>query len=170
MTGVDKYIHKLLEFVEAEYAGTLQTPKDFLCLSLDVKKRTGYSISISTIKRLFGYVKYGSTPSVRTLNTFSQFIGYSDFKRFCSDVDSNIYLPVSRVVLSDKTLSNGDTVMVKLRSGYNSRQFMLSYCGNFKFSMQPCSAKQKETTVQDNDAESPLDIEIVSINKKKGYL
>ncbi len=169
MAGVNKYIHKLLEFVESEYAGTLQTPKDFLCLSLDIQKRTGYNVSVSTIKRLFGYVKYGNSPSLRTLNTFSQFIGYSDFNMFCSDIDNNSNFPVPRIVLSDKVLSKGDAVMVKVHRFNGSKLFMLRYTGNFKFSVHSCLLKNEEAPHNDV-SESLSDVEIVSVGKKNGYL
>lgn len=169
MTGVNKYIDKLLEFVEFEYAGTLQTPKDFLCLSLDIQKRTGYNVSVSTIKRLFGYVKYGNSPSLRTLNTFSQFIGYSDFNRFCSDMDNNVNFHVPRIVLSDKIVSKGDAVMIKVHRLSSSKLLMLRYLGNFKFSIHSCPLKREETP-HDDVSESLSDIEIVSVGKKNSYL
>ena len=55
---------------------------DFEKLSGKVQERTGVMLSISTLKRIFGRVDYQSAPSLTTLNTLSQFIGYEDWRAF----------------------------------------------------------------------------------------
>lgn len=57
---------------------------DFEKLSEKIQEETGVILSISTLKRVFGKVSYGSSPSVTTLNTLSQFVGFEDWRSFCN--------------------------------------------------------------------------------------
>lgn len=58
------------------------TPSEFNELSREIQKKTGRSISLSSIKRIWGYVKYEGSPSVTTLNTIARFNGYNDWDTF----------------------------------------------------------------------------------------
>lgn len=58
------------------------TNYDFEKLSDDILKATGVNLSVSTLKRFFGKVKYGSSPSVTTLNTLSRFLNFEDWRAF----------------------------------------------------------------------------------------
>lgn len=62
---------------------------DFEKLSDEILKVTGVNLSVSTLKRFFGKVKYGSSPSVTTLNTLSQFLGFEDWRDFVSKQEPN---------------------------------------------------------------------------------
>jgi hypothetical protein len=53
---------------------------DFEKLSDKVQEKTGVTISISTLKRIFGRVNYNSAPSLTTLNTLTQFAGFEDWR------------------------------------------------------------------------------------------
>ena len=55
---------------------------DFEGLSREIQEKTGVVLSISTLKRIFGKVSYESSPSVTTLNTLSQFVGFEDWRSF----------------------------------------------------------------------------------------
>jgi len=57
---------------------------DFEKLSGKIQEKTGVVLSISTLKRIFGKVSYESSPSVTTLNTLSQFVGFEDWRIFCN--------------------------------------------------------------------------------------
>lgn len=56
--------------------------RDFARLSEDIWQQTGYSISISTLKRTWGRVKSNSRPSAATLDVLAQFAGYEDYRDF----------------------------------------------------------------------------------------
>lgn len=58
------------------------TPTEFNELCRLIYKKTGKSISLSSIKRLWGYVKYTGFPSVTTLNTLAQYNGFKDWDTF----------------------------------------------------------------------------------------
>lgn len=58
------------------------THQDFLNLSEMILEATGVSLSSTTLKRLWGKVKYKSVPNVTTLNVLAQFAGYADWRTF----------------------------------------------------------------------------------------
>jgi hypothetical protein len=62
---------------------------DFEKLSEEIQKVTGISLSVSTLKRFFGKAKYGSTPSVTTLNTLAAFLDFPDWRDFEMSVIRN---------------------------------------------------------------------------------
>jgi hypothetical protein len=55
---------------------------DFEKLSDAVAEKTGVTLSVSTLKRIFGRVSYQSAPSVTTLNTLARFVGFEDWRAF----------------------------------------------------------------------------------------
>lgn len=55
---------------------------DFEKLSDRVQEKTGVTLSVSTLKRIFGRVNYKSAPSLTTLNTLTQFAGFEDWRSF----------------------------------------------------------------------------------------
>jgi hypothetical protein len=59
---------------------------DFEQLSDKVLEKTGVTLSVSTLKRIFGRVSYSSVPSLTTLNTLSQFTGYTDWRTFMNSL------------------------------------------------------------------------------------
>lgn len=58
------------------------TPSEFNELSRIIQQKTGRSISLSSIKRIWGYVRYEGFPSVTTLNTLAQYNEFTDWETF----------------------------------------------------------------------------------------
>lgn len=56
--------------------------QDFESLSEKVFEETGISLSTSTLKRIWGKVKYESSPNVATLNALAQFVSYENWRVF----------------------------------------------------------------------------------------
>ena len=54
----------------------------FIELSETIQKETKTLLSITTLKRIWGKVNYNSAPSISTLNTLSQFAGYTNWRDF----------------------------------------------------------------------------------------
>lgn len=84
-------LDKLINIVELIYGKRVNTPKDFYCLSVDIITKTGASISVSSLKRLWGYVKSSHMPSKHTLNIISLFANFrdiDDFINFCNNSDN----------------------------------------------------------------------------------
>ena len=84
------HILRLRTEVEAIMGGTLSTPKDFKRCSLMVFERLHSHVSVSTMKRLWGYVvtTQDYVPARFTLDTLSQFVGYSSFDAFCRSANN----------------------------------------------------------------------------------
>ncbi len=55
---------------------------DFSKLSNEVHQRTHVRLSVTTLKRIWGKVKYDSAPTFTTLNALAQFAGFQDWRDF----------------------------------------------------------------------------------------
>ena len=55
---------------------------DFVMLSEKIFERTGVQLSHTTLKRLWGRVRYESAPTPTTLNALAQFAGYDTWRGF----------------------------------------------------------------------------------------
>ena len=74
---------ELLRQVEVKFGHRLSTTTDYELLSFVIERETGEMISASTLKRLWGYVSYSSTPRIATMDTICRYIGHKDFNSFC---------------------------------------------------------------------------------------
>lgn len=58
------------------------TTQDFEQLSEQIALQTGVTLSATTLKRVWGKVKYDSVPTQTTLNALAQFLGYDNWRLF----------------------------------------------------------------------------------------
>lgn len=58
------------------------TTYDFEKLSESIFDTTQIRLSVTTLKRIWGKLKYESAPTLTTLNTLAQFAGYADWRAF----------------------------------------------------------------------------------------
>ena len=82
------YLEKCLRRIEEKVGwgpGTGWQNQDFEALSERIFKETKVSLSVSTLKRLWGKIRYEGTPNVATLNTLAQFAGYENWRAFISN-------------------------------------------------------------------------------------
>lgn len=61
------------------------TNQDFIQLSELILEKTGVNLSPTTLKRVWGRVKYDSAPSTTTLDTLVNFAGYENWRAFKSE-------------------------------------------------------------------------------------
>ena len=81
----DKIQLELLLQIVAQTAGfTPRTPTDFVNLASTIESSTGRTIGISTLKRLWGYIKDQTGTTYATLSLLSRYVGYSDWDSFCN--------------------------------------------------------------------------------------
>lgn len=83
------YIKKCLVLIETRLnwgASDSWTSYDFEKLSEVIQERTGVTLSITTLKRLWGKLKYDNIPATTTLNTLAKFAGYEDWREFKQQV------------------------------------------------------------------------------------
>jgi hypothetical protein len=84
-TAIHYSISKLKTQIELQLQwgeSTVWSNYDFEKLSEQIVEKTGVSLSVSTLKRIFGKVNYKSEPSLTTLNALSQFLNYDDWRDF----------------------------------------------------------------------------------------
>lgn len=77
------YLVRALEKIELRFsrgASDKWTTYDFEKLSDAIFERTQVRLSVTTLKRIWGKLKYDSAPTLTTLNTLAQFAGYGDWR------------------------------------------------------------------------------------------
>jgi len=79
------YLSRALERIETLFdrgASNNWTTYDFEKLSDAIFDRTQVRLSVTTLKRIWGKLKYDSAPTLTTLNTLAQFAGFVDWRDF----------------------------------------------------------------------------------------
>ena len=78
-------VHRCLTLIESKLgweASDRWVNYDFEKLSDIINERTGVRLSTTTLKRIWGKLKYTSAPTLTTLNTLARFAGYEDWREF----------------------------------------------------------------------------------------
>lgn len=75
-------IVQLRSDIEKHIGQALLSPSDFQRLIQQIWNQQHAILSLSTIKRLWGYVDGNGLPRLSTLNTLSQFVGYADWNEY----------------------------------------------------------------------------------------
>ncbi len=121
------------------------TPSEFNELSRRIQSKTGRGLSLSSIKRIWGYVSYTAFPTVTTLNTLSQFNDFNDWETFLNfgkpdNGEDSDFMNGSAVKADD--LKEGDYLLLEWGSGkgceiecIGSRRFRVVASSNIK--LQP---------------------------------
>ncbi len=82
---VDTLLAHCLQLIEAQLgwgSPKTWTTQDFERLGEEIAKRTSVALSVTTLKRLWGRVKYQSAPTVTTLNALAMFLGHANWREF----------------------------------------------------------------------------------------
>lgn len=69
--------------------------EDFEQLSAAIFQQTGTSLSVTTLKRLWGKIKYDSAPSLSTLNALANYLGKDDWRAFENAAKTDVPTTVS---------------------------------------------------------------------------
>ena len=89
MQNDTEQIARLQKVIEKVVGRKIELPKDFDFLVKQIEGYVGEHISISTVKRVWGYVPASSEVSLYTLNLLSRMVGYADWKDFCQNQNCN---------------------------------------------------------------------------------
>ena len=89
-----RHIENLKKEVLRKFGRTVEAAADFDALSAAIRQSISETLSSSTLKRVFGYVKYDAEPSATTLSILSRYVGYAGWSDFCrnfqlSEADSS---------------------------------------------------------------------------------
>ena len=113
--------------VEDRYGQSLGSPTDFARFCDHLNSSLGESLSLSTVKRLWGYVTGYSTVRTSTLNVLSRYVGCRDWRDFCETLtDSDVSSFPMGDVVAMSTLAVGDCVEVTWSPG---RRIVVQYIG-----------------------------------------
>ena len=103
-------IKELLRQVQNKFGRTLATPSDFDALILQVSQTTGERVSISTIKRMVGYVNDNHEPSNATLSVLSRYLGYRDWHAFTLRNEDPASGSLNQDIIQSDQLKTGEEV------------------------------------------------------------
>ena len=78
-----RHIENLKREIGLKFGRTIESAADFDSLSIDIGKNISETVSPSTLKRVFGYVKYDAEPRASTLSILARYVGYSGWSDFC---------------------------------------------------------------------------------------
>ncbi|MBR6284407.1 MAG: hypothetical protein IKR25_08965 [Muribaculaceae bacterium] len=126
-------IDALLHLVELKLGRSLVTPYDFDMLTAAVAKKTGTSISRSTVKRLVGYVGDKHEPSPTTLNTLARYAGYRDWSAFLSRGSDPTSGTLNDELVQTAQLTVGDRIELEWLP---DRHCVLRYLGEIRFEVE----------------------------------
>lgn len=127
-------LQNLLNLTNQNLGFTPRTPSDFNILAMLIERKTEAKISISSLKRLWGYVNYKNFPSPNTLNILSRFNEYYDWESFLrendimTENDISEYLTDS-IVYADSLLP-GDVIAVEW---YKDKGCVIEYISDHRF-------------------------------------
>ena len=77
--------------------------QDFERLGERIAEQTGVSLSVTTLKRVWGRVKYDSVPTVTTLNALASLVGYENWRAFLNDsTQKSSVVPPSTFVIDTR--------------------------------------------------------------------
>lgn len=79
MQNAPEQIERLRNIIEKVIGRKIEHPKDFEFLSKQIEGYVGERISVSTLKRMWGYVNANSEISSYTLNVLTRMVGYADW-------------------------------------------------------------------------------------------
>jgi hypothetical protein len=110
----DRFVHKCLSLIEKELGwGDSQewSTRDFENLSGRIMERTHIQLSVVTLKRVWGRIRYDSKPTVTTLDTLAQYIGFENWRTF---KQVNIESKATSVADGNSAASTADTWSVNV--------------------------------------------------------
>lgn len=88
--------------VAAKYGVDVRTSKEFECLSAAIEKQTGQLVSVSTLKRFWGYMSLKPAPRQTTLDILTRYIGRPSFRDLCRELQrGSSFLSVEAVRSTD---------------------------------------------------------------------
>lgn len=124
-------IEDLKKECEKVLGKTIVTPTNFDELSLNIKKYTGRNVSVSTLKRIWGYVDYPHKPSNEILSILSVYVGYRDWQDFNNtEAMTNSSDFLCKDIVKSIDLRDGDRICIRWKP---DRLCILEYQGKSEF-------------------------------------
>ncbi len=130
--------------VEEVTGRKIQTPKDFDFLALRIYDRTNTPLSVSTLKRFWGYVAKDDEARGEmrksTLNALAAYVGFVNWEAFCNRDVSDDAKETSNLFYGHKQMTTdrlqpGETMIVMWKP---NRSIALRYSGNDVWMVTEC--------------------------------
>lgn len=128
-------INKLIiKQIEEKFGMPINYPKDCESLSHSIQLNCNKLISVSTLKRLMGFVKQVKKPHKHTLDIIAKYIGYKDWQDAMLLIEKQNNSSFFQIGIIDVAkLKLGD----KIEFTYEPKRIVvINYLGNNKFKVQ----------------------------------
>lgn len=123
--------NRLKNEVETLVGRKIVSPRDFDFLSRQIEGYTQETVSVSTLKRLWGYVACSCKPSRFNLELLSRMVGYPSWNAF---VESKDAVASSRFFIKSKLIADALVVNDLVRLTWQpGRILTIKYLGNDNF-------------------------------------
>ncbi|BAX79148.1 NACHT domain-containing protein [Labilibaculum antarcticum] len=86
-------IERLKSEVLKKFGSELMYTKACRVLADEICTETGFRVSTTTIRRIFGFLKTSATPAKFTLSTLAIYVGYATWEEFCTSQGDAIKAP-----------------------------------------------------------------------------
>ena len=124
-------IEDLKKECEKVFGKSMATPTNFDELSLQIKISTGRNVSVSTLKRIWGYVDYPHRPSREILSILSAYAGFRDWNDFINAgpiTDNSDF--IGSDIIKSSALKRGTRLQIRWKP---DRFCILEYQGKSEF-------------------------------------
>lgn len=124
-------IEYLKQLIAQTYGAPIEASSDFERLSNAIEEVLKQSVSVSTLKRLWGYVSMAPKPRISTLDILCRYVGRKDYRQLCVELQQS-----SNFFTSDKMFASELETGTKILLGWQpDRLVTLVYLGQFKFAV-----------------------------------
>lgn len=117
--------------VEEKYGAVPGGPDAFDRLAETISEDTRERISVSTLKRMWGYIGTTMRQRESSLDILARYVGYSRFREFCNDMEKTSAFLTDNIIDTGK-LAAGCSVILKWDP---DRVVRLSYEGEQRFTV-----------------------------------
>ena len=131
MNSNDNAIVRLRQDVERHFGHEVTGPHDFVELCDEIAAATNERISVSTLKRLWGYVEGYDSVRLSTLGVLARYVGCRGWSEFCDTLNSEETSEWNtESVIPVSTLRPDDRVEITWQPG---RRMVAQYLGQGRF-------------------------------------
>ena len=119
--------------IEQHMEQQLQSPADFQLLIHRIWEKQHAVLSLSTIKRLWGYVESNGAPRLSTLNTLARFLNFTDWHAYLVSLEQRGGIESAMFTgegIQTSELKKGDLIVVTWQP---NRQCTFRYLGENQF-------------------------------------
>jgi hypothetical protein len=119
--------------LEQRVGQQLQSPADFQLLIQQIWEKNHAVLSLSTVKRLWGYVESNGAPRLSTLNTLAKFLDFADWNAYLVALEQRGGIESAMFTgegIQTSELKKGDLIAVTWQP---NRQCTFRYLGDNQF-------------------------------------